>query len=107
MSQHSAVAFPHPQAAGANPLSEVLRQGAKRLLGQAIDAEVATWLACDADERDAQGRQAVVRNGHLPEREGQTGIASIPVQVPRIRDRSGQDRDVLLTFDDFPAEHWV
>ena len=90
MSKNIAVPFPHPQAASADPLSEVLRQGAKRLLAQAIDAEVETWLACDADERDAQGRQAVVRNGYLPEREVQTGIGSIPVQVPRIRDRSDQ-----------------
>jgi putative transposase len=71
-------------------LTEVLRQGAKRLLAQAIEAEVQTLLACYADERDAQGRQAVVRNGYLPEREVQTGIGSIPVQVPRLRDRSGQ-----------------
>lgn len=90
MNQHNAVAFPHPQASAADSLTEVLRQGAKRLLAQGIEAEVETLLACDADARDAQGRQAVVRNGYLPEREVQTGIGAIPVQVPRIRDRSGQ-----------------
>ena len=90
MSKNSAVVFPHPQASAADPLTEVLRQGAKRLLAQAIEAEVATLLACYVDERDDQGRQAVVRNGYLPEREVQTGIGSIPVQVPRLRDRSGQ-----------------
>jgi putative transposase len=90
MSKHNAVPFPHPQAVSADPLTEVLRQGAKRLLAQAIEAEVETLLACYADERDDQGRQAVVRNGYLPEREVQTGIGSIPVQVPRLRDRSGQ-----------------
>ena len=90
MSKHSAVAFPPPQAASADPLTEVLRQGARRLLAQTIEAEVETLLACDADERDEQGRQAVVRNGYLPEQEVYTGIGAIPVQVPRIRDRSGQ-----------------
>jgi putative transposase len=90
MSQNSAVAFPHPQAASADPLTEVLRQGARRLLAQAVEAEVETLLACYADERDEQGRQAVVRNGYLPEREVQTGIGAISVQVPRIRDRSSQ-----------------
>jgi len=74
MSKHNAVPFPYPQAASADPLTEVLRQGAKRLLAQAIEAEVQTLLACYADERDDQGRQAVVRNGYLPEREVQTGI---------------------------------
>lgn len=90
MSKNSAVPFPSPQAASADPLTEVLRQGARRLLTQTIEAEVETLLACYADERDDQGRQAVVRNGYLPEREVQTGIGAIPVQVPRIRDRSGQ-----------------
>jgi hypothetical protein len=90
MSKHSAVPFPHPQAASADPLTEVLRQGARRLLAQTIEAEVETLLACDADERDEQGRQAVVRNGYLPEREVYPGIGAIPVQVPRLRDRSGQ-----------------
>jgi transposase-like protein len=90
MSQNSAVAFPHPQAASADPLTEVLRQGAKRLLAQASEAEVETLLAGYADERDAQGRQAVVRNGYLPEREVHTGIGAIPVHLSRIRDRSGQ-----------------
>ena len=90
MSKHSAVAFPSPQAASADPLTEVLRQGAKRLLAQAIEAEVQTLLACYADVRDEQGRQAVVRNGYLPQREVQTGIGAVSVHVPRVRDRSGQ-----------------
>ena len=90
MSQNNAVAMPHPQSSAADPLTEVLRQGAQRLLAQAIEAEVETLLACYADERDDQGRQAVGRNGYLPTREVQTGIGSIPVQVPRVRDRSGQ-----------------
>ena len=90
MSKHSAVPFPHPQAASADPLTEVLRQGAKRLLAQAIEAEVETLLACYADVRDDQGRQGVVRNGYLPEREVQTGIGAVSVHAPRVRDRSGQ-----------------
>jgi putative transposase len=90
MSKNIAVAMPPPQSNAADPLTEVLRQGAQRLLAQAIEAEVKTLLASYADERDDQGRQAVVRNGYLPKREVQTGIGSIPVQVPRIRDRRGQ-----------------
>jgi putative transposase len=90
MSKNSAVAMPHPQSSASDPLTEVLRQGAQRLLAQAIEAEVETLLASYADERDDQSRQAVVRNGYLPKREVQTGIGSIPVQVPRIRDRRGQ-----------------
>ncbi len=90
MSKDSAVLFPHPQVHTADPLTEVLRQGAQRLLAQAIEAEVETLLACYAHERDDRGRQAVVRNGYLPARDVQTGIGAVPVQVPRVRDRSGR-----------------
>ena len=51
--------------------------------------EVALLLAQYADHRDSAGRQAIVRNGYLPERDVQTGIGAVRVQVPRVRDRSG------------------
>ena len=90
MSKHNVVTFPHPQANRTDPLTEVLRQGAQRLLVQAIEAEEETLLSTYADARDEHGRQAVVRNGYLPERQVQTGIGAVPVRVPRVRDRSGQ-----------------
>jgi transposase-like protein len=89
MQEHTTIPFPHPQLTAADPLTEVLRQGAQRLLAQAIEAEIAVLLAHYADRHDAQGRQAVVRNGSLPEREVQTGIGAVRVKVPRVRDRSG------------------
>ena len=72
-----------------DPLTAVLRQGAQRLLAQAIEVEVAMLLARYADRHDSEGRQAIVRNGYLPEREVQTGIGAVRVKVPRVRDRSG------------------
>ena len=89
MQEHTTIPFPHPQLTAEDPLTELLRQGAQRLLAQAIEAEVAVLLAQYADRRDAQGRQAVVRNGYLPEREVHTGIGAVRVKVPRVRDRSG------------------
>src|SRR5215470_4761920 len=89
MQEHTTIPFPHPQLTAEDPLTELLRQSAQRLLAQAIEAEVAVLLARYADQRDAQGRQAVVRNGYLPEREVQTGIGAVRVKVPRVRDRSG------------------
>ena len=53
-------------------LTEVLREGARTLLAQAIEAEVAEFLAGHADKHDAAGRARLVRNGHLPERTMQT-----------------------------------
>jgi transposase-like protein len=89
MQKHTAIPFPLPQLTAADPLTEVLRQGAQRLLMQAIEAEIAVLLAQYADRHDPQGRQAVVRYGYLPEREVQTGIGAVRVKVPRVRARSG------------------
>lgn len=89
MQEHTTIPFPHPQLTAEDPLTAVLRQGAQRLLAQAIEGEVAMLLAQYADRHDGQGRQAIVRNGYLPEREVQTGIGAVRVKVPRVRDRSG------------------
>jgi transposase-like protein len=58
------------------------------LLAQAIEAEVQALLA-QFETLEVNGKQAVVRNGHLPERTIQTGLGDIPVKVPKVRDRSG------------------
>jgi transposase-like protein len=89
MQEHTTIPFPHPQLTAADPFTELLRQGAQRLLAQAIESEIAVLLAQYADRHDPQGRQAVVRNGYLPEREVQTGLGAVRVKVPRVRDRSG------------------
>lgn len=73
-----------------DPLTEVLRRGAKELLQQAVEAEVAEAIAQYAALKDEQGRQRVVRNGHMPERSIQTGIGDVPVRAPRVRDRAGE-----------------
>ena len=52
-----------------DPLTEVLRNGARTLLGQAIEAEVAAWLSTHTDKLTDDGRRRLVRHGHLPERE--------------------------------------
>jgi transposase-like protein len=82
-----ALSQPEPQVA--DPLHELLRRGARDLIAKAVEAELATFLAQYADQRLDDGRQAVVRNGYLPERTVQTGIGDVSVQVPKVRDRSG------------------
>jgi putative transposase len=73
-----------------DPLTEVLRNGARALLTQAVEAEVAALLSEHADKPTADGRQRLVRHGHLPEREIVTGIGPVTVRCPRVRDRVGQ-----------------
>ena len=74
-------------------LTEILRQGARTLLAQAVEAEVADFLAKHADLKTEDGRQRVVRHGHLPEREVLTGIGSVAVRQPRVRDRAAAAGD--------------
>ena len=70
-------------------LTEVLRQGARQLLASAIEAEVKEFLE-QHNHPDVKAR--FVRNGYLPEREIQTGIGSVAVEMPRIRDRESKIR---------------
>src|ERR1700722_7486978 len=76
-----------PLPTGQDVLTEVLREGARRMLARAIEAEVAAWIDDHAHLKDETGRQQVVRNGHLPERAIQTGIGAVEIQQPRVRDR--------------------
>jgi len=79
-----------------DPLTAVLRAGACRLLAQAIEAEAEAFLAAMKGERLPDGRERVVRHGHGPERQVQTGIGPVEVQRPKLRDRAvskaGADR---------------
>jgi transposase-like protein len=74
-------------------LTEVLRSGARALLAQAIEAEVAEFIGKHADLKTEQGHQRVVRHGHLPEREVMTGIGPVAVRQPRVRDREATASD--------------
>ncbi len=69
-----------PLPTGQDVLTEVLRDGARRMLAQAVEAEAAAWIADHAHLKDEAGHQQVVRNGHLPERTIQTGLGPIEVQ---------------------------
>src|SRR5439155_7143327 len=76
-----------PLPTSGDVFTEVIRQGAKQLLSQAIEAEVADWIERHQEHQDAQGRQQVVRNGFLPSRTILTGIGPVDVKQPRVHDR--------------------
>jgi putative transposase len=73
-----------------DPLTEVLRNGARALLAQAVETEVAALLGAHAEELTADGRQRLVRHGYLPERAIMTGIGPVAVRCPRVRDRGAE-----------------
>ena len=80
-------------------LTEVLRDGARVLLTQAVEAEVSEFLAATADLKTDEGCRRVVRHGHLPERQIMTGIGPVAVRQPRVRDReAGADDPARIRF---------
>ena len=66
-------------------LEDVLKQGAKKMLSYAIENEVDEFINSRKHLRDELGRQAVKRNGYLPERQIQTGVGNISIKKPRVR----------------------
>ncbi len=74
-------------------LTDVLRNGARALLAQAVEAEIADFLGAHADLKTEDGHRRVVRHGHLPEREVMTGIGPVAVRQPRVRDREAAADD--------------
>lgn len=93
MHEDTITRLPDPSGFAADALTEVIRAGARKLIEQAIEAELAALLAAFSDERIGNGRARLVRHGSLPEREVLTGIGPVAVKVPRLRDRgTGEDK---------------
>jgi putative transposase len=68
-------------------LDAIVREGARRLLAAALEAEVDAYLAAHAAERDEHGRRLVVRNGHARQRQVTTAAGAVRVRAPRVDDR--------------------
>jgi putative transposase len=81
-----------------DPITDILRSGARKLLAEALEAEIETFISQYKDLKDDQNRQRIVRNGHLPERPIQTGIGPVSVKVPRGRDRQQEEGSEPIRF---------
>jgi putative transposase len=86
-----------PTPGAKDVLTDLLRAGARRLLAEAVEAEVAAWIDAHAHLKDQAGRRQVVRNGHLPERTVQTGLGDVEVKQPRVHDRRPPGERVRFT----------
>jgi putative transposase len=98
MAKSTVVAFELPSEFSSDPLTEVIQAGAKELLRTAVQAEVSAFIAEHAHLLDEAGRQRLVRHGFLPAREMMTGIGTVPVQVPRVRDRGSNADGSKIKF---------
>lgn len=90
-----------------DPLTEVLRAGARRLLAQAVELEAEAFLAARDDLRLPDGRPRLVRHGHGPERQIQTGIGPVPVSRVKIRDRGVAVAGERVRFSSAILPRWA
>jgi putative transposase len=100
------VRFPQPDAID-DPLTTVLRSGARRLLAHAIEAEAEAFLAGMTERRLADGRARFVRHGHGPARAVQTGIGPVGVQRVKIRDRAPAEGGERVRFTSQILPRWA
>ena len=98
MGEDTVVHLRRPGSFGEDSLTEVLRAGARRLLAQAVEAEVKSFVEAHGHLTDEAGRQRIVRHGYLPAREIQTGIGPVAVRCPRVRDRDARARGGTIRF---------
>src|SRR5918999_5042437 len=108
MTTHSTIVpLLHPNVLD-DPLTAILRDGARRLLAQAVEAEAEAVLAAMKEERLADGRARGVRHGPGPERTIQTGIGPVPVYRVKLRDRgAGEVGDERITFTSMILPRWA
>src|SRR5687767_5833902 len=74
-------------ASSVSPIDEIVREGARRMLAAALEAEVAAYIAAHAGELDERGRRLVVRNGRAMPRQVLTVAGAVEVQAPRVNDK--------------------
>ena len=91
MQEPTSESLSFPSESSSDVLTQILREGARRLLAESIQSEVQEYLEARSRLCDEHGRRQVVRNGYLPQRSIQTPVGSMEVQQPRIRDRRGPE----------------
>lgn len=80
MSDNKIIPFKDPAEKAEDALTILLREGARDLLGKAIEAEIQSFLSEYENNKDAKGRQKIVRNGYLPSRTIQSGLGDVTRQ---------------------------
>src|SRR6202521_631313 len=107
MSRDSTVIrFRQPEAID-DPLSELAREGARRMLAQVLIAEADCFVAMWKDLKLPDGRDRVVRHGHGPQRAIQTGVGPVEVRRAKVRDRADVETDQKIRFTSAILPKWA
>jgi len=94
MKDNNVISLEKPEGNFNDQLTEILRQGCTRILKEALEVEIKTFVEHYKHLKDDQGKQRIIRNGYLPEREVQTGIGQVAVCVPRSRDQDANGKPI-------------
>jgi putative transposase len=100
------IAFRQPEVID-DPLSEVAREGARRMLAQVLIAEADCFVAMWKDLKLPDGRDRVVRHGHGPHRAIQTGVGPVEVRRAKVRDRGDVDAEEKIRFASSILSKWA
>ena len=85
MTRDTITALPDPNGFSADPLTDLIRSGARQLIEHALEAELSALLSQFSSETTPEGHARIVRHGHLPEREVMAGVGPVAVKVPRVQ----------------------
>ena len=102
MSKNNLIEFKAPEVKIEDELTAIAREGARKMLQAALEAEIEEHLSAHSHLRTHEGRQRVVRNGHLPSRSVTTGIGPVELSVPRARDNQRDGRGIKFTSELLP-----
>lgn len=94
MKKDKVIELKRPETFVKDPLTEILREGARKLLAEALKFEIEDFIREYECLRRKDGRHRITKNGYLPEREIQSGIGPVPVEVPRSRDREPEGEPI-------------
>ena len=102
----SVIALRQPDAID-DPLTELAREGARRILAQVLIAEADAFVALWKDLKLPDGRDRVVRHGHGPHRAIQTGIGPVEVRRAKVRDRGDVGPEAKIRFTSSILPKWA
>jgi putative transposase len=98
MANSNAINIKNPDVGTSDILTNLIKRSAREMISCAVETELNEFLTKHKELLSAEGKQRIVRNGFLPERQIVTGIGAVDVTIPRVRDR-GDKQQEKITFE--------
>jgi len=102
MKKNNIIDINRPAETYQDPLTELIRSGARKILQEALESEINQFIDGFKSDKTEEGKQRIVRNGYLPERQVTTGIGSVSVKAPRLRDLQKGDGRIRFSSSILP-----